>query len=157
MKKLLPIAFCGLAAVSFSQLTLAQYGAGAGADTKGSASTGASTDVQTPSRAGPTDNPNVNRDAQGREHVNKGKHTGQTKNKKDRDDSTSEGKRDKDDRFAGSGSTSAPSASGSTSSDAASKSDSTSGARSSDSTRPPSGASVSGKASESASGSATTQ
>jgi len=29
--------------------------------------------------AGPTDNPNVTRDAQGREHVNKGKHTGQVK------------------------------------------------------------------------------
>ena len=96
MKKLLPIAFCGLAAVSFSQLTLAQYGAGA--DTKGSASAGASTDVQTPSRAGPTDNPNVTRDAQGREHANKGKHTGQAKSKKDKDDSS-----------AGSGSTSAPS------------------------------------------------
>jgi hypothetical protein len=31
------------------------------------------------SGAGPTDNPNVTRDAQGREHVNKGKHTGQMK------------------------------------------------------------------------------
>jgi hypothetical protein len=35
-------------------------------------------------RAGPTDDPNVTMDAQGREHVNKGKHKGQLKDKKDR-------------------------------------------------------------------------
>jgi hypothetical protein len=145
MKKLLPIAFCSLAAISYSQLTLA------GDDVKGSAGAGASSsaDVQTPSRAGPTDNPNVTRDAQGREHVNKGKHTGQSKNKKDKDES------------AGSGSTSAPDSAkteGSASSDAATRSDSTAGARSSDSTSLPSaGASVSGRTSESANGSVTTK
>jgi len=105
MKKLLPVVFCGVAAISYSQLTLA------GGDAKNSG-------------AGPTDNPNVTRDAQGREHANKGKHAGQAKNKKDKDES------------AGSGSTSAP--------DAAKSSDSTSAARSSDYASP------SGSSSESA-------
>ena len=114
MKKFLPVVFCGLAAISYSQLTLA------GGDYNKSKDSSAG--------AGPTDNPNVTRDAQGREHVNKGKHTGQTKNKaRDQEQSS------------GSGSTSDP----------AKASDSTSGARSSDSSSP----SVSGSTSGSASGS----
>jgi hypothetical protein len=123
MKKLLPVVFCGIAAISYSQLTLA------GDDAK--------------QGAGPTDNPNVTRDAQGREHVNKGKHTGQMKNKKDKDAS------------AGSGSTSAPDAKagGSVSSDAAVSSDSTSGARTPDTSAP----SISGSAGTDTSGSVTTK
>jgi hypothetical protein len=59
MRKLLQFVVAGLVAVSFS--TFAADGDKGGA------------------KAGPTDNPNVTRDAQGREHVNKGKHAGQAK------------------------------------------------------------------------------
>lgn len=44
--------------------------------------------TQTPSGAGPTDNPNVHRDAKGREHENKGKHKG-WENKEDRQQQSS--------------------------------------------------------------------
>jgi hypothetical protein len=74
MKKLLPVVFCGLAAISFSTLTLAGADAATDAGTKANAGAGAS------ACAGPTDNPNVTRDAQGREHANKGKHNGQARN-----------------------------------------------------------------------------
>jgi len=120
MKKFLPVVFCGIAAISYSQLTLAgddykskdNSGAGASSDTR-------SSETRTPSGAGPTDNPNVTRDAQGREHVNQGKHTGQYKNKKDKDDSYSSGsgstsERKKDDSY-GRSDSSLPSASGSAS------------------------------------------
>jgi hypothetical protein len=103
MKKFLPVVFCGIAAISYSQLTLA------GNDAKASTSSG----------AGPTDNPNVTRDAQGREHVNKGKHTGQVKNKKDKDADASTSS-----STSGAGSTSAPK------SDDANKAGSTSGSAS---------------------------
>ena len=106
MRKFLPVVFCGLAAISYSQLTLA------GAYDKDS-SAGAN------SGAGPTDNPNVTRDAQGREHVNKGKHAGQTKNKaRDQEQSS------------GSGSTSAPDSSSSSPSVSGSTSGSASGSAS---------------------------
>jgi len=102
MRKFLPVVFCGLAAISYSQLTLA------GDDYKNKQS-----------GAGPTENPNVTRDAQGREHVNKGKHTGQTKNKaRDQEQSS------------GSGSTSAPSSSSSSPSVSSSTSGSASGSTS---------------------------
>jgi hypothetical protein len=58
MRKLLQLVIAGLMAVSFSAFA-ADGGKG--------------------STAGPTANPNVTRDAQGREHVNKGKHAGQAK------------------------------------------------------------------------------
>src|SRR6185312_15563178 len=106
MRKFLPVLFSGLLAVSFSQLAAAQStsvqgdtkasgsaNVGAGTSTNsgmsGSASTGANAGVNattsdTP-KAGPTDNPNVTTDAQGREHMNKGKHKGERKHKKDKD------------------------------------------------------------------------
>lgn len=56
MRNLLQVVIAGLIAVSFSAIAA---------------------DGDRGAKAGPTDNPNVTRDAQGREHVNKGKHTGQ--------------------------------------------------------------------------------
>jgi hypothetical protein len=156
MKKLLPIAFCGLAAVSFSSLTFAgSYG-------KDDAATGSSSssDARTPSGAGPTDNPNVTRDAQGREHVNKGKHTGQVKNKRNKDSSGAGSTTERKNESAGTGAQGSSDPSGpaaSSSADSATKSGTTAGARSPDSTLPSVGASTSGNASGSVDGTATTK
>jgi|KBSSwiStaDraftv2_1062776.scaffolds.fasta_scaffold621489_2 hypothetical protein len=122
MKKFLPVVFCGIAAISYSQLTLAgdDYKSKDNSAAGATSSSDARSDTRTPSGAGPTDNPNVTRDAQGREHMNQGKHTGQYKNKKDKDDSYSSGsgsttERKKDDSYSRGDSTTLPSASGSTS------------------------------------------
>ena len=58
MRKLLQVVIAGFMAVSFSAIAA---------------------DGDRGTKAGLTANPNVTRDAQGREHVNKGKHTGQMK------------------------------------------------------------------------------
>jgi hypothetical protein len=99
MRKFFPVVLSGLLAVSFSQLAAAQSAtvqsdtkANVGADVNTKPGTtsdkSATTEKSTSAgaggtKAGPTDNPNVTTDAQGREHVNKGKHKGQLKNKKE--------------------------------------------------------------------------
>src|SRR5919108_2139176 len=106
MRKLFPVLISGVLAMSFSQWAAAQStttqgsaGANVGADVNkdksgagvsagastGSSSTGAAgATTSDTTKAGPTDNPNVTRDAQGREHMNKGKHKGERKHKKNK-------------------------------------------------------------------------
>jgi hypothetical protein len=118
MKRFLPVVFSALAALSFSQLTLA------GGEGKGAG-------------AGPTDNPNVTRDAHGREHVNKGKHYGQRDKQDESKSAPGSPAQRSQEQSSGAGSTSAPAASASPSAPAATDpavaSDSTSAARKGDS------------------------
>ena len=53
----------------------------------GTSSSGSGTSGSSASGAGPTDNPNVTRDAKGREHTNKGKHKGWAKGHDNKGDS----------------------------------------------------------------------
>src|SRR3954447_20968101 len=72
---------------STSGSTSDKSSASGSASTGTSAGAGATTSDTT--KAGPTDNPNVSKDATGRTHTNKGKHKGERKNKKDKDQSSS--------------------------------------------------------------------
>ena len=101
MKRTFLIATLALALPAMAQVTMPpnKEPVPSPSDLRGATGAAGGTTSDT-TKAGPTDNPNVSRDAQGRTHVNKGKHKGEKKNKKKSVEQSST-KSDKDTTAAG--------------------------------------------------------